>query len=276
MQIITPINLKKLCAILLLTAASAQAHALAMRADAGFDSNTFARNDDGSILVNSGINFDFFGISGPNLFLNNNGNITFGSPLGTFTPFGITAGSTPMIAPFFADVDTRGIGDAVTYGNSIVDGHNAFGINWDNVAHFSISPPVNSFQLVMIDRSDIGVGDFDFEFNFDSILWESGQASGGDSLGLGGTAAHAGFTNGSGTFFELDGSGVNGAFLDSGPSSTSLVQNSLNSNVDGRYIFNVRNGVVLPPSNVPEPGVLSLFSLGLIGLGFARRFKSKA
>lgn len=276
MKIINRLKIKHVSAILALALVSAQAQALALRTDAGFDANTFASNDDGSISVNSGINFDFFGINGPNLWLNNNGNVTFGAPLNTYTPFGITAGSTAMIAPFFADVDTRGIGDDVTYGNSIIDGHNAFGINWDNVAHFSALPPLNSFQLVMIDRSDIGAGDFDFEFNFDEILWESGQASGSDASGLGGESAHSGFTNGAGTFFELDGSGVNGAFLDGGPAGTSLIHNSLNSTVDGRYVFNVRNGVVLPPISAPEPSVLALLSLGLIGLGFSRRNRRKA
>ncbi|MFK5950183.1 MAG: nidogen-like domain-containing protein [Methylococcales bacterium] len=276
MNLLNRSGMKQLGAIVLLAAVSAQAHALAIRTDAGFDANVFGGNDDGSITVNTGFNFNFFGISGPNLFLNNNGNVTFGSSLSTFTPFGITAGSTAMIAPFFSDVDTRGIGEPVTYGNSIIGGHNAFGVNWDNVAHFSQAAPLNSFQLVMIDRSDIGAGDFDFEFNFDSILWEAGTASGSNGSGLGGTSARSGFTNGAGTFFELNGSGVNGAFLDSGPAATSLINNSLNSVVDGRYTFRVRNGVVQPPTGVPAPSVLALLSLGLIGVSFARRNRQKA
>jgi hypothetical protein len=57
-----------------------------------------------------------------------------------------------------------------------------------------------------------------------------------------------------GSFFELLGSGTNGAFLDGGPSATSLILNRLNSNVDGRYIFNARNGIIVPPTGrVPEP-----------------------
>ena len=259
--------LNKVAAIAVLAAVSIQAQAGAMRA--GFDANTFNRNDDGSINVNTGINFDFFGISGPNVWLNNNGNITFTGSLSTYTPFGITSGSTPMIAPFFADVDTSGpgVGDPVKYGAGTVDGHAAFGFTWDNVAHYNEALPLNSFQLVLIDRSDISAGAFDFEFNYDEILWESGQASGSNGAGLGGEAARVGYTNGAGTFFELTGSGVNGAFLDSGPASTSLVNNSLNSNVDGRYLFTVRNGVV----SVPAPAPIVLFGLALVALGLRRR-----
>ena len=96
----------------------------------------------------------------------------------------------------------------------------------------------------MIDRSDIGAGDFDFEFNYDQILWEAGTASGSDANGLGGNSARVGYTNGSTASLELAGSAVNGAFLDGGPAGTALIHNSLNSSVDGRYVFQVRNGIV--------------------------------
>lgn len=54
-----------------------------------------------------GFNLNFFGTTDTNLFVTNNGNVTFNAPLGTFTPFGLTTSSIPIIAPFFADWDTR-------------------------------------------------------------------------------------------------------------------------------------------------------------------------
>lgn len=228
----------------------------------GFQEITFARNDDGTVgPINVGFTMNFFGMSRENLFINNNGNITFDRGLSTYTPFAITGGSTPMIAPFFADVDTRRLGEAVTYGTGVAQGREAFAVNWFDVAHYNRSGPLNSFQLVLIDRSDTGLGNFDFEFNYESILWESGQASGSDSRGLGGTSARAGWTNGDGTYFEIDGSGVNGSFLDSAP-LTGLIYTS-NVNISGRYLFTAREGQVRT-IGVPEPGAMLLTLVGFI------------
>jgi len=100
---------------------------------------------------------------------------------------------------------------------------------------------LNSIQLVMVDRSDIAPGDFDFEFNYDQIQWETGGASSGVN-GLGGFSARVGYSNGAGVSGELPGSAVNGAYLDGGPNA--LVSGSLNSSVAGRYLFQVRGGAV--------------------------------
>jgi hypothetical protein len=212
----------------------------------GFDAASLAANDDGSTaLVPLGFTANFFGTPFTGLFVNNNGNLTFDAALREFTPFGLTATTRKIIAPFFADVDTRA-GNVVTYGAGIVSGRPAFGANWPGVGCFSRQTSVlNFFQVLLVDRSDIGAGDFDIEFNYDAIQWETGQASGGSTLCRGGDSARVGFSSGTGipgTFFELTGSGVPGAFLDIN-AQTGLVHNSLNSAQPGRYIFAVRNGV---------------------------------
>lgn len=183
-----------------------------------------------------------------------------------------------IIAPFFADVDTRNASSQeVTYGTGIVDGHNAFGVDWVDVGYYpSSADKLNSFQLVLVDRDDTGSGNFDIEFNYDKIQWETGGASGGTD-GLGGDSARVGYSNATGlpgTFFELPGSAVNGAFLDTNLTS-GLIYNSLNSDVDGRYVFAARNGTIVTPTpsnNVPEPLTI-MGTLTAAGFGVTLRRK---
>jgi hypothetical protein len=211
-----------------------------------------ARNDDqSSPSVGIGFTIDFFGQDQSNLFVNNNGNVTFDEPMSTFTPFELTSTGREIIAPFFADVDTYGSGEPVTYGQFTLGGRQAFVVNYVDVGYFgspSNSDRLNNFQLVLIDRSDIAAGDADIEFNYDRIVWEAGTASDSDGNGLGGSTARVGWSNGTGeegTFFEFEGSGVAGAFLDDGPAETSLIRNSRGSSTLGRYVFTIRNGSIL-------------------------------
>ena len=210
-----------------------------------------------------GFNLNFFGVNFNSVYINTNGNITLDSPLSTFTPFGLTATSRKIVAPFFADVDTRNPASGVaTFGSGTFQGRNAFGVNWPNVGYFSShADKTNSFQLLLVDRSDTGAGNFDIVFNYDNVQWETGDASGG-SGGLGGNSARVGFSNGTGaagTSFELPGSAVNGALINGGPNA--LITHSLNSDVLGRYIFASRGGAV---SVVPEPASFALVGLGTV------------
>jgi Nidogen-like/Thrombospondin type 3 repeat len=223
----------------------------------GFDENALAANDDGSTdAVPLRFDANFFGTTYGSLFVNNNGNVTFDQPLGAFTPFDLTATNRAIIAPFFGDVDTR-VGAVTRYGSGLVDGRPAFGVTWPGVGCFSTNTAVrNFFQVVLVDRSDTGPGDFDIEFNYDSIQWETGQASGGDGVCGGGSSARAGFSAGTGepgSFFELPGSGVPGSFLDT--NATGLVHRRLNSDFDGRLSFSVRNGVPVTTADADADGV---------------------
>jgi hypothetical protein len=211
--------------------------------------------------------------------VNNNGNVTFNAPLGTFTPFNLGTTTVPIIAPFFADVDTRNLASGITaYGPGTVNGRPAFGVTWPAVGFFaSNANALNTFQVVLIDRSDTGAGNFDIEFNYDQIQWETGQASGGNAQGLGGNSARAGFANGSGTFFEIPGSAVNGAFLDGSlfniNGTTGGLIASSNIGVPGRWLFTVRDGQVV--TEVPEPATLVTFG-AVAGLGLLARRRRKA
>ena len=222
--------------------------------DSGFGENTFAPNDDRSTpqiditaAFSGGLNF--FGTNYTGLYLNNNGNITFGSPTGEFTPFVLT-GSTgnPIIAAFFADVDTGG-GATVTTPGGTSTGTNLvywdidpvthiFTATWDDVGYFAgHTDKRDAFQIRLIDRSATGAaGDFDIELRYETLEWTTGDASGGVG-GLGGTVARAGYSSGNGTnFFELTQSGDESAML--GLSDASNVDEA------GVFVFAVRNGQV--------------------------------
>jgi PKD repeat protein len=219
----------------------------AIRDAAGFSTNTLGPTDDKSLMASLDFSVDFYGGSYDTLFVNNNGNLTFGAGLTRYETTSLDMLTSKMIAPFFADVDTRAGASPTTYGMDMIDGHMAFGVNYLNVNYFpSATPHVNrnSFQVVLIDRSDIRAGDFDLEFNYGSIQWESAGIAGGDANGLGGISARVGFTAGTGmegTFFELGGSGMPGSFLDSNM-LMGLANTSMNSDVAGRYVFAFRNG----------------------------------
>nr|BFE64013.1 hypothetical protein GCM10020063_085390 [Dactylosporangium thailandense] len=212
----------------------------------GCTTNSLPANDDGSTsAVTLPFVADFYGTNYSSLYVNNNGNVTFRSPQVTYTPFTINASVPPIIAPFFADVDTRGPGSSlVTYGTTTFGSRSAFCVDWNNVGYFTgHTDKLNSFQLLMVDRGDVGAGDFDIVMNYDNLSWETGDASGGYG-GYGGTPAGAGYSAGDGNpahFFQLPGSLAANGLLDGNP-STGLVNGSRNSLQKGRYIFEIRNG----------------------------------
>lgn len=226
--------------------AQARPEAPALVSTDGWVLDEVPRNDDGSSpLVTLPFPINFFGNRYSALYVNNNGNVTFNEPMSTYTPFALTGDTNiPIIAPFFADIDTRGENSAlVTYGAS-PDG-NQFVVNWIDVGYYSSrSDKLVSAQLVLTERSGPAYreGDFDITFNYGSIEWETGDASSGTD-GFGGNPVRAGYSLGTGvegTFFELAGSGVSTALTDGG--ERALFTNSIGSlSTPGRYIFPIRS-----------------------------------
>ena len=217
--------------------------------------NVLPGNDDGSTgLVPIGFSgaINFFGTNYNQLYVNNNGNVTFDGPLGTFTPFGLVGAATKIIAVYFGDWDTRGanpggVDDDVRYGNTTFNGRPAFcvdytGVDYNGIGYYSVhKDKLNSHQLVLVERFDTGPGNFDICFNWNKTQWETGDASGG-SGGLGGASARVGWSNGSNNSYEEPGSGVNGAFLDSNPNGLAYRTNTTPP-LPGRKCFDVREGV---------------------------------
>jgi hypothetical protein len=69
------------------------------------------RNDDGSTgVIPLGFNFCFYGTTYTSCYINNNGNISFGSPYSTFSSNPFPDPGFVMVAPFWGDVDTQKCG----------------------------------------------------------------------------------------------------------------------------------------------------------------------
>ena len=169
------------------------------------------RNDDGSGWYDlNGWSFDHFGTAFPDLYINNNGNISFGQPYSAYSPFGFPISGFPMVAPFWGDVDTRATaaGGAVWVKEwSIAGGDsvNRLCVTWDNVGYFSQQTNLlNTFQVIISDGNDplVGLGN-NVCFCYDDMQWTTGSASGGVG-GFGGSPATVGANEGNGVdFFQI-------------------------------------------------------------------------
>jgi hypothetical protein len=230
-----------------------------------------SRNDDGySGPIALGFTLNFFGNNYTQFWANNNGNISFTGGISSYTPVGPQGAPQPIISPFFADVDTTNGASGLMYlRNNIA---NQIVVTWDQVGYYnSHADKLDSFQLVLRGPDyAVPAGEGQIGFFWNSMQWETGDASGG-SGGFGGTPAAVGFGDGQSNGQVLDGSVENGI--------AQLVSFH-------RLWFNLSDqGVPEPicgvpgtpacPGQIPEPATLALISIGLVGLALRRRRRSE-
>lgn len=156
------------------------------------------RNDDWStISIGIPFNFCFYGQQMTSFYLNNNGNISFGGAYSTFTANSFPDPSYIMVAPFWADVDTRGPLSGLVY-YKITPTYVI--IQWENVGYFaSQDDKLNSFQLIISDGLDPILGvNRNVSFCYKDMSWTTGSASSGTN-GFGGIPATVGVNQGNGT-----------------------------------------------------------------------------
>lgn len=215
--------------------------------DGGCVATLAARTDDGSSgPVPLGFPVNFFGTTYSSMYVNNNGDVTFGGPYTGFSGLDLAAFGSPIIAVAFFDVDTRAAGTSpVSYGPITYGGRPAYCVNWVDVGYYNNGADrLNSSQLVLVDRSDTGAGNFDIVMNYDRLAYEP---AGGLTVG---------YSNGTFTYV-YPGSGVAGALVDTN-TATGLVRNSGGSGQAGRYVHQVRGGLPSPPGaqsiDFPAPG----------------------
>lgn len=159
-------------------------------------------NDDGSTgEIPLGFDFQFYGETYNSVFINNNGNLSFGAAYPNFTSTGFPVSGFPMVAPFWADVDTRSELGAVWYKLE----SNALIVTWDAVGYFNQQGDKrNTFQVAISDGTHplIGIG-VNVAFSFGDMQWTTGSASDG-VLGFGGVPATVGANAGDNEdFFQI-------------------------------------------------------------------------
>jgi nidogen-like/PEP-CTERM motif-containing protein len=210
---------------------------------------------------------NYFGTTYSSIFVNNNGNATFGAGTGVFSPSPLNSQTTqPMIAPYWTDLDSRS--DPL---GAIVAGTGGSGVyfrqvsptevvmTWDRLGYFSVNYSGRAqFQLVLRDpTSAIPADEGVIGFFYDGV-----------TSGTDGHNVTVGFGDG------LAAINPGEISLFTGPSST--VSGQVNDEHFWFGLTGTGTPVIPPPSpnQVPEPGSIALLGSGLIALGFLRhKFK---
>ena len=229
----------------------------------GFGENCLYHNDDGSsngILLVPEFEFglQFFSESHDTVFVNTNGNITFSGPFPGYTPYPFPVADRPMIAPYWADVDTRfqdgecdgeegysDIGDLECQ-NPSENGiwwhkePGLFVVTWDRVGYYDCNVDRRmSFQLILREVDQHGCGDFDVEFRYNLCEWTTGEASAN-------VGAQAGFDAGDRVnHVEIPGSRSDQIH--------EILCNQSNVGEPGVWRFDIRGGVIEGCEGAGEP-----------------------
>ncbi len=172
----------------------------------GYGPNTLSPTDDGStvsisLMTQAPTGLRYYTGTYTTLFVNNNGNVSFGALLNSYTPT-LPGATVPMIAPFWADVDTRGAAPPAHDNVVWFADATRFIATWDHVGYYNMhNDRENSFQLILTVRPDRAPGDFDVELRYGQCQWAAGDTSP--------APATAGFDGADGThFLALPGSGT--------------------------------------------------------------------
>jgi hypothetical protein len=176
------------------------------------DDGSFPKNSDGLPM---GFTFSFLGRTYESLFININGNVTFGSSYGTYQTVDIKDLNIPMIAPYWSDID---LGDDFSLG-AIYYKYERTGadttcikILWYNVGYYPEKGDKRAtFQLTLTNGRDDHLPEGNnVGFCYDKVEFTTGSAScvQGTSYscvtncypggGFGGTPATVGITIGDG------------------------------------------------------------------------------
>ena len=229
--------------------------------DASYTLAMEPNDDESSALINIPFNFNLYGQNYTSMYINNNGNITFNGPLITFNATAFPSTGNAIVAPFWADVDTRGAGQ-VLYKVTPT----ALYVNWVGVGYFNQqSDKLNTFQLIITNGSDPVIEEGNVAFCYQDMQWTTGSASSGVN-GFFGIPATCGANKGDGVSYFLisrfDHPGVDFDGALGNPDGISWLDNK-------SFAFDASNGGNVPP--IPE-GIASCDTFKICAAGDTAQF----
>ncbi len=162
----------------------------------------YMNDDASSIPINLPFTFNFYGANHSTVFINANGNVSFNTYYSQFTANPFPDASYNMIAPFWADVDTR---DFATTASNIYYKitPTAMIVKWENVGYYNQHfDKHNTFQLIITNGSDpILPAGKNVGFCYGNMEWTTGDVTGGGGFG---SPATVGVNQGNGVdYFQL-------------------------------------------------------------------------
>ncbi len=222
-----------------------------------------------------GFDINFFGTTYSQIFINSNGSVTFDKGSSNYNePLNDVLNGAVGLAPFAVDLDNRDLkfnlepwretrhADFFYWGRTTYQGKQAFVVTWMNMQIYPARTNTNDFNAFQVIILDNGSGDADYIINFGS-LQDSKNNAGYSVSGEQGVRLASGFgtRTDAGTLYaslqDETGYLYNGApsatALDGG--ANALNQASLNSDVPGRFIFQMVSGYVPEVATVPSAPV---------------------
>jgi hypothetical protein len=204
--------------------------------------------------------FAFFGETYSRVFINSNGNLTFGEEWTEFTPSPFCLAGPKMVSPFYADADLSQCGSIDYF---IADHYLV--VTWTAVCHFhgnsNYTGLENTFQVIISDETltevrgqKLPVG-ATVLFNYRDMQWTTGQSS-GSLTGFEGAAATVGLNSGDGStcddygIFDHEGTDYQGYTI-----GHSDLANGVSHLDFITLVFNGKTGTYLDPENpaLPQP-----------------------
>lgn len=138
----------------------------------------------------------FYGSNYTQVWMNNNGNISFQNGISAFSSSAFPSTGNAMVAAFWADfyITNGGTMHATITPTAAI-------FNWVSMGYFSNqNDKVNTCQIVITNGTDPLVINGNTAIHFGDMQWTTGSASGG-TAGFGGTPATVGANAGNGTDF---------------------------------------------------------------------------